>query len=199
MTASFRAPRFDLPGDLEGNIKLLPPGATVRGMFFTDLVEHVAKVAPQVDLAAVAGTPPRRYVAFLEYPYADLLRTVVAAAKVVYPSLPQGEGVRRLGHRAYGTLLDSHAGRVLFGVLGVDVEKVLVYGPKGYRIATNFAKVSAEKVGEGRFRYEFGSPMLIEHYQVGVIEGALLHYKAAGEITIAMTDLSHAELAVTLS
>jgi uncharacterized protein (TIGR02265 family) len=166
-------------------------------MFMSDLLELAKRTVPSVDIHARAGLAPRRYVAFLEYPYADLLRLLVATSGAVHPTLPLGEAVRRIGRRAYPTLLESHAGRVVFGALGVDVDKVLEYGPKGYRLAINFARVSSERVEERHFTYSFeGLPAFLETYQVGVIEGAMLHYGVEGTIQVALKDLANATLDV---
>jgi len=114
-------------------------------------------------------------------------------AEVVHPTVPRGEGLRRLGHRAYDTLLDSHAGRVIFGAMGLDVESVIRFGPKGYRLTLNFGKVSSTRVGERHFVYTYdGVPAFLEHYHVGVVEGALQHYGQTARVKVAMRDLAHA-------
>ena len=193
-----RSPRFDAPVDLAAHLALLPLGATNRGMFIQDLFRHVEAAAPGTDLAGLAGVPARRYLPFLEYPYADFLRLLHAAAGVTRQRLAMGEGLRRIGHTTYDTLLGSHAGRVLFGVLGVDFEQVMRHGPKGYRLALTFAQVTSTQLGPRHFvlGYE-GLPGFLETYQVGVVEGAARHCQVSCAVKVAMTSLASAELDVT--
>ena len=178
--SQFRPPRFDAPVDLEAHLRLLPPDATNRGMFFNDLVRQVQRAAPGTDIAELGGVAPRRYLPFLEYPYADFLRLVYAAAKVVRPGGPVGEGLRQLGRTTYATLLESHAGRVLFAVLGIDFEQICRHAPKGYRLAVSFAQVTSTQLGPQHFVVGFrGLPGFLETFQVGVVEGAAMHCNVA--------------------
>jgi uncharacterized protein (TIGR02265 family) len=194
---TFRVPDPSRPVDLEGHVRLLPGGATCKGLFFTDVIARARRVAPGVDVAARAGLASRRYVAFFAYPYADLLRLVVAAASVMYPDVPTGEGVRRVGEHAYDALLGTQAGRVVFGLFGGDAEFVMMQGPRGYSIALNFGEITVEREGPRRVRYRFrGLPGFIETYQVGVIEGALRHCGATCDARVALTDLANGDIQV---
>lgn len=197
-SAELREPAFFAPFDLDEHLQATPPGATCRGLFFADLLQRVKVGAPHVDLQALAGLEERRYLAFLEYPYADFLRMLVAAAKALHPQRPTGEGLRRVGQGAYDALLGSHAGRVVFGALGLDAEQVLSYGPRGYRLSLNFGEVRAERVGDRHFRYVYRDfPAVLETYQVGVVEGALRHCGAKARVLVSMEALGDAVMDIT--
>ena len=138
------------------------------------------------------------YQPFLSYPHADFIRLAVAAASALHPSVPLGEGLRRIGQSAYDALLPSLAGKILFGVLGVDFEQVLTHGPKGYALAVTFGSVEFERLGPGHARYTYRAmPALLDTYHVGVIEGAMRHCKVEGEVLVATTDLANAVFDIT--
>jgi uncharacterized protein (TIGR02265 family) len=195
--SGFRPPRFQDPVDLDAHLALVPSGATNRGIFFQEFVHRARAVAPDADLAALAGIERRRYLPFLEYPYADFLRLAHAAARVLFPRSPIGEGLRRLGHGTYDTLLESHAGRVIFSVLGIDFEQVCRNAGAGYRVAVSFGKVTSTQVGPKHFRIAYEvQPSFLETLQVGVIEGAARHCHVTPRIQIELRDLAHATIDV---
>jgi len=178
----------------------VPPAATCKGLFVTDLLARVTAAAPDVVLANVANVEVRRYLAFRDYPYVELLRLIDAAAVVMHPGVPRAEGIRRIAQHAYDAMLDSHIGRVIFGVLGRSAESILLHGPKGYKVALNFGRVTAEKVGASAIVYRFRSmPALLDVYQPGVIEGAMRHCGVRADLSIAMQDIGNADLRVEWS
>jgi uncharacterized protein (TIGR02265 family) len=195
-----RPPRFHDPVDLEAHLALVPRGATNRGIFLQEFVHRVRAVAPEVDLAALAGIERRRYLPFLQYPYADFLRLAYAAARVLFPRTPIGEGLRRLGHGTYDTLLDSQAGRAIFSALGIDFEQICRNAGTAYRMALNFGKMTPTQVGPKHFRIVYDEqPSFLETLQVGVIEGAARHCYVTPRIQIELRDLAHATIDVDWS
>jgi uncharacterized protein (TIGR02265 family) len=67
-------------------------------------------------------------------------------------------------------------------------------GPKAYGMVCNFGEVRAEQLAEQHFRYTYRNfPALLETYQIGVVEGALLSCKVAPNVTIDLKDLSTAD------
>jgi uncharacterized protein (TIGR02265 family) len=186
-----RPPRFSLPIDLEGHVAALPEGATVKGMFLRDLIALAEEKAPGADVFALAGVPKKRILPFFDYPYEWLLRLLVATSKIAFPDVPTGEGVRRLGHRAYEALVSEQLGRVLFAVLGNDFARVVGAGVKGWRLSVSFGKVDLESLGEGHALYRFRDfPAFLETYQVGVIEGAMHVAGVRGEVWCKLESMS---------
>lgn len=194
---AFLEPRTSAPVDLEAHLRATPAGATTKGMFFSHLIGLAETAAPTADVVALAGLSPRRYVGFLDYPYVDLLRLLYAAPRLVYPKDGVGLGLRKLGRTIYPLFLGSHVGRVLFGVLGSDVERVVALAPRGYALSTPFADVSGVQIGPRHFQIAMrGFPGFLETQQVGVFEGALLHYGLTPRVTVDVVDLATATLDV---
>jgi len=194
-----RPPRGAAPVDLEEHVRRVPIGATVKGMFFVDLqrASEEAGVWPLVIRAS--GVPERRYYAFRDYPLVDHLRLTVAAAAHLHPRLPIGDAVRRLGQSALDTVLASQIGRALFGGLERSIEPIFLRGPKAFKLLVAAGEVTAAKLAERTYRFRARQlPLLLETYQVGVIEGVLRHCGERGRILIALEDLSNATLHVEI-
>lgn len=178
-----RPPRFAKPVDLEAHLAALPADATAKGLYLRDPIALVEKVAPGVGLFERAGVPEQRLMPFFDYPYAWLMRLLVAASEVAFPDVPRGEGLRRMGQRAYEALLGAQIGRVMFAVLGSDFGRVVGAGIKGWRLSVSFGEVELERRGEGHALYHFrGFPAFLETYQVGVVEGAMRVCGVEGEV-----------------
>jgi uncharacterized protein (TIGR02265 family) len=193
--ARARPPDFAAPVDVEANVALLPPEAKCKGMFFADLIKLAATMRSPAELAAMARIPDRRYVAFRDYPVEDSLRLTAAVASVVYPKLPPGEALRRVGRRAFDVVLDSHLGRTVFGVFGVDLDLLLLQGFKAYRLLIGVGEVSCEKVAPREFVIRAREmPLFLETYQVGVIEGVLGHCGRKGQMLVEMDGLASSTL-----
>jgi uncharacterized protein (TIGR02265 family) len=194
-----RDPDVFAPVDLDAHLALLPSGATCKGMFFKDLLAFGAKARSPGELAAAAGIVERRYLGFGDYPTTDILRLTIAVAREVYPALPIGEALRRIGHRTLDLVLDSHIGRTLVGVFGADPEPLLLHGAKAYGLLLSFGEVTCTKSGPGEFIVRAERlPLFLETYQVGVLEGMLAHARARADIAIDLHALDAATLRVRL-
>lgn len=197
LDSQFETPRFARPVVLEEHVRALPDGATCKGLFFHDIIEHLRTGAPNHALLARDGLALKRYVHFFDYSYADYMRVLHGTASAVFPAVPVGEGLRRLGRSSYIALLNSQVGKVVFGVLGADLRRVLEMGARGYQISLNFGKVEAEVLGADRLCYHFRDlPAFLETYQVGVIEGAMEVCGYEGQVRILMKNLGNASLDV---
>jgi len=189
----FERPRVEHPIDLNAHIAALPSGAACKGLFFLDLEDRVRKVAPTANLADRADVAPRRYVAFREYPYSDLMRYLVAAASILHRAVPLGEGLRRLGAGAYDAFLGSHVGRVVLGAFGKHLDAILTHGKRAYQLCINFGDIRVEPIERGHVRYHFaGMPAFLETYQVGVVEAAFAATGNRGEVLVQMKNLGEA-------
>ncbi|MEO7327240.1 MAG: DUF2378 family protein, partial [Minicystis sp.] len=196
---ALRDPDFEAPVDLEGHLRLLPAGATCKGMFFIDLFKHASAMRSPAEIAHAAGVPDRRYVAFRDYPMADNMRISVAVAAAGYPRLPTGEGLRRIGWTAFDTVLSTQIGRTLFGIFGTDAEALFVNWPKALKILLNFGDIRSHKVGPRAFVFEARAfPAFLETYQVGVLQGVLRHCKERAHIRVALADLATARIELEL-
>jgi serine/threonine-protein kinase len=199
LSSELHEPDFEAPIDLEGHLALLPEGATCKGMFFNDLFKHAEAARSAAEIAAAAGVPERRYVAFRDYSMADNMRISLVVAAAVYPRLPPGEGLRRIGWTAFDTVLGTQIGRTLFGIFGGDVEALFLNWPKAFKILLSFGEIRSHKVGPRAFVFEARNfPAFIETYQVGVLQGVLRHCKERARIRIAMADLGNARIELEL-
>jgi uncharacterized protein (TIGR02265 family) len=184
--------------DLDASLALLPPGAAVKGIFFNDVIRRARIAISEDALAAASGVKARRYVAFFDYPYVDWMRIAVAAAQALSPDATPALGLRELGRHAYDAFLDTQIGRVLLGVFDLDAGAVLRRGPKAYALVLNFGEITAQFVSDKVARYRFrGFPGFLETYQVGVLEGVLVHCKVEGRVLIALEDLANAVIEVS--
>jgi uncharacterized protein (TIGR02265 family) len=198
LTVTFRVPRFDAPPPLAETIAALPDSATCLGLYFNDVIETANRARPDVDIFAAANLKRRRYFPFFSYSYGDMLNVISTTAKLVHPRVSHGEAIRRLGYRVYEKLFETKVGQLIFGVLGNDVERVLLAGPRGYSMSSNFGEVTAEVVGKRKAVYHFRKyPALLETYQVGVVEGALAFMKVSGTVRVSIIDVANADIEVS--
>lgn len=194
----FHAPRLHLPVDLDAQLALLPPRATCKGMFFLDPLERARRRDPGADVFALAGVTPRRYLAFLDYPHAEWMRVALAAAAVISPSGRVGDGLRELGRHAYDVIFENPIGKVLFGPMGFDLDQVFSHAGVGYRLGLGFGTVRSERIGPEHHRVVFRDfPSFLETFNVGVLEGGVLHYGCTPTVTLKLDGLAHAEMDVT--
>lgn len=187
-----------MPPPLEATIAALPEKATCLGLYFNDVIDAVVRNRSDADVLAAAELPKKRYFPFFSYPYADVVRVIGAAAKLLHPRIPHGEAIRRLGHTVYERLFKTRVGQVVFGALDNDVRRILLAGPRGYDLSLNFGKLTAESPEERRVLYHFRDlPGLLETYQVGIIEGTLRHLNVAGRVQIDVFDVGNADVEIT--
>ena len=186
-----RDPHFDSAVDLGAHLALLPADAAGKGMFLVDLLKLGTRAATGPELLRAAQLTERRHLTFHDYPASEHLRLAVAVARSVYPKVALGEGLRRLGQTAFDTVLGSHVGRSIFGILGADVGEIFLAGPKAMKHLVNFGRFSCEKAGAHTFVFRVREyPVFLETYQLGVIEGILRHCRATARIRVGLDDLA---------
>jgi uncharacterized protein (TIGR02265 family) len=151
------------------------------------------------ELARAAKIPERRYVAFRDYPLDESLKLTVASARALFPRYPLGEGLRRSGQAMFDALLNTHVGRSVFGVLGRDVDLVLLAWPKAHSLLVNTGEIIAEKTGYRTFTFRATRvhPFL-ETFHVGLVEGAVRHCGERCRISIALDDLTDGTIELRL-
>ena len=193
----FRTPREDAPVDLEAHLSRLHPRATVKGLFFADLIATVAGRVPGLDVTAHAGLPPRRYLPFFDYPCADWLRLKIAAAEVLHPRASRGAALRKLGRMAFPAFMQSRAGRLMFELAAPRLEDALSRAPQAYAVISNAGTVEyvrpAPRVADIVF---MGFPGFLESYQVGIVEGVCAHYAVQPRIEIALESIGDGSIRV---
>lgn len=178
------APPLEENTDLDAHVRLLPPDAMARGMYFQDVLRRLTKRFPTEDVEARVGLPKRRYLPFQWYPYEDYLRLCSGAAPLLWPTKTQAQALRALGNTAYDTFLDSHVGAVVLGMFGRSFGTIVKASGKAWGVSVSFGKVSAEEIAPRHVRLEFRDlPGFLGTLQTGVVEGGMKATGVVGEVS----------------
>lgn len=165
------------PFDLEAYMKATPNFATVRGMFFQAYVAEAQR--RRVKLVTVT----RDYLGFKHYPMREWQAVVAEAAEKFYPTLTLRGGLRRLGQRAYPTFADSTVGKVIFGVMGKDLSRIMRMALKGWQQAVNTAAGKVVDAGDNHVRMHLvGLYGFMDSFNLGVYEGTIETCDRRGEV-----------------
>jgi len=167
--AAFLDPSMTGPLDVDAYLRLVQPGATVKGMQFQGLLDECARRGRAI--------PGRRYVAFRDYPGAELVELLAMCAERLYPDQAPREGLRRLGHIAYPTLKRSLLGKIVFGALGNDIRGLLKLVTKGYQLSGSTGRAEVLEYGDAEAIVRLEDIYtFIDAWHVGIIEGAAATY-----------------------
>jgi len=195
-----RAPAMDADVDLDAHLAVVPSRGTCKGMFALDVVRKVETLRASADIFATAGVPRRAIRMFADVPYGQFLRLIHAGAGILYPDVPRGEALRRVGQAGYDAFVDSQIGRVLLGAAGRNFGRVARLGSRAYQVSTNLGSVTWTDISDnsGYYRFE-GLPGFIETYQVGIVEGAMMATGTEGEVTVRIESLHTGEIHISWS
>jgi uncharacterized protein (TIGR02265 family) len=183
--SAFNDPDCTRPLDLEALVSLIPATATVKGVF-VDGIEKLMTRVPDGRKRLYDQMPRTRYLPFKDYARGEVMRVEARAAELLFPRIPLREALRRTARLIYPMFLDSLPGKVVFGVLGNDVESVLRLGPRGNSVVVNFGAVSSESVGTRRWRVHYRDYYsFLDCGDVGVFEGIIQHYGFAPRVRVA--------------
>lgn len=169
--------------DVAAHVRATPPGATCKGVLFSGIVEQARRARPSFAPSREAGVEERRYLPFLNYPYADLIRLIPAAARAVFPTLRATEAIRRLGQGVFVDFRTTRSGRVLLGLMADDLGEVLMSAARAYSVTVTAGRFETERLGRRRvcMRCE-DYPGYLETYDVGVFEGTLAYFREPGVV-----------------
>src|SRR5262249_11604492 len=110
------------------------------------------------------------------------------------------ESLRRLGHTVFDTVLGTHIGRALFGVLERDVEPLLLAIPKAFRLVLSTAQVTCEKSAHSTFSLHLRAfPVFIEAYPIGILEGVLRQSGERGRFKVLVQEVGTAMIEIKLA
>lgn len=180
--SDWRVPR---PGYVEEALARVPGDVTIKGMFIDGLLD-LAKargVALDVDVAL-----QRRRPTFKDEPMVDFMRLAVAVAQAAWPERSLVEGLKEVGRQTYRTFLTSLTGRVVFGILGEDINKLISATTKAYAASQSHGRAEVIEssathcVLEYRFLYQF-----LDSLEVGVVEEAVNSCGLSAEIRMELT------------
>jgi uncharacterized protein (TIGR02265 family) len=174
----FFAPDDAAPFDPQPHILGVPSDHGVRGLYFNSILLNASA-------RGVAISPVRNYVDFKHYPVREWLEFMIEAAQRCHPGLSLRGAVRRMGRIAYPAFAASMVGRVMFGILGNDIARVMKIASKGYDCSLTHARVIIVAADSHSVRVRFEhSYAFIDAYQVGVFEGAFEACKRQGEVYV---------------
>lgn len=177
--------------DVEAEVKSVPEGYSVKGMFFDRLMTVLGD-----DFEATKGklaSPPDRgrYLAFREYPGGDYVRLVAAAGRKAYPRLGLREAIRRLALDDFDVFKGSMVGKVTLAVVS-DARSILRKVPFIYRsLAPGKWDISVEDLDERTVRLDFRPFFGRWEYTVGQFESAILHFRPRSVIHVSELAYSH--------
>lgn len=188
---TFPPPNFEQDLNPVPYLQRVPRDASCKGMFFNDVMKAVRRASPEAGRQLLPRMTRPRYVPFQDYPLREHMELTAEAVKLLFPALPTREGMRRLGWLAFPTFVDSIIGRVVFGILGQDLDKIFEVGPRSFEVSLSHGHAVAERLGEKSWRYEFSDIFgYLDTYYVGVIEGPIRHYGHTPDVRIDLRSLS---------
>jgi uncharacterized protein (TIGR02265 family) len=190
MREEFVTPDFSKPLHLGAYLARVPAEATCKGMFFDDIIKAVTKASPQAGAELVPHVA-RRYVPFRDYPLREHMELTARAVQLLYPALPQREGLRRLGWLAFPAFTESLVGRIIFGILGNDLDKVFELGPRSFSVSLSHGRATAYRIGEAHWQYVFTEVYgFLDAYYVGVLEGPIKKLGKVPQVRLSPASLS---------
>ncbi len=189
----------DFAGELDPApyLAAVPDDELCKGLFFQGVIDAVRRAAPSRVESLFEGMQTRRFVTFREYPLREHMKMTMNAVKLIHPRMPSREGMRRLGWLAFTSFSDSMVGRVVFGVLGRDPERILAAGPRAFSLSLRRGRLTSTRLGPRHFRLVFREIYgYLDTYYVGVVEGALRAHSVMPRLKLRLTSLADGEMDV---
>jgi uncharacterized protein (TIGR02265 family) len=173
----YEIPPWNAPYDIDREIAAAPADGTIRGMFFSSVIERAKKERGVV-------LDGQSYTAFGKYPLRDYLLLLARSAAVLYPGVPVREGLRRLGSSVYNEFLETMVGRAIFSIAGKSFARVVAISPRAYDAC--YDPVHVETRVEGNIAHVTMAPMWVfpDTFHVGVWEGAAKLYGTTADVRI---------------
>ncbi len=172
----------DWTWDLEQRSRLATPQDTVRGLFFTSILESVRLLGGEASLARcqqILENPS--FVPLFNYPVSLLLRLTGAAMQELSGHYGSPESAARaLGHKATEDFMKSPVGNAVRMMARQDIRLFLGSAQNIHRIATNYGDRSVEWLGPKSGRLIMRRNFMPLQYHEGVLEELLTRYGVKG-------------------
>jgi len=172
--------------EAEDRFAMFPPAFTVKGMFFSRMIQ-LGGASALVDIQDRLKRPPAlgRYLPFSDYPQVDFSRLAHRVATGLFPRRGVCEAMRLLARKDLETFAGSAVGSVMMALAGKDTCEALMKLPDMYRATLNGGSVTAERLAPSTIllRYEdfYG---WLDCYPIGHIEGLAAHLNQRCEIEV---------------
>jgi len=180
---SFHPPRLKFELDIEAILAAAPATATARGRYLTRTLDMRPEGLSEEEVLHQAGIPFKRFVPFQAYPWTEFFRLACAVASLLDEDSVSA-GLRTVGRSYYPDFANSVTGKIVFGLLGRNIEKVIPLAPTAWSLSGTFGKIHAQPLGSRHYRYHFEdypSPVA-ESLFAGILEGLITHCNSSGTI-----------------
>lgn len=183
---------YDVPlvGDVDPDERFerFPTGFTMKGMFFSRLLEleptiEGPRLLDRMTVPLVARPALGRYLPFSDYPQVDYSRLAWHIAITREPAVDGVEAMRRLARLDVATFAASRLGTVVFALVGDDPLQALLKLPDMYRMSLRGGEVKAQltsrDVVELTYTDFYG---WLDCYPIGHIEALCRHFGRKAQI-----------------
>lgn len=186
--------------DPEERFVLFPSGFTMKGMFFSRMLDLAPPGALDRTLPQLTARPSLgRYLPFSDYPQVDFSRLAHHVAVLREPRVDTVEAMRRLARVDVGTFAASRLGSVIFALLGDDVKDALLKLPDMYRISLRGGEVRARVLDRDVVELSYNDFYgWLDCYAVGHIEALVGHFGRTCELELDLDSLSAGRFRVHL-
>jgi len=183
----FALPDWDRPFDPAAYFGIVPEYATAKGMFVQALLDEADRLGIALEL-------DQRYYPFLNYPLRECMEITLKAAATFYPESSPRDGLRRVARLSYTTFAASMIGRVVFGIAGQDVGRILKLASKGASIASTVGKMEVVDLQEHSAVLRVAEIYIFaECFNVGMAEGVLSACGRDGYVAQRMRSLTEGD------
>ena len=191
----FRKPDFTGEVDPDLYLRATPEDATCKGLYFHSMLDMMAKL-PKDRVADIVVERPR-YLPFLDYPLREHMRLSFALVPRLFPGKPTRQAFREMGWKAFPDFSATMLGRVVFGVLGDDLQRAFESGPRAIAQSIKPGLAVINTLGERHMRMEYYDIFgILDPYYIGVVEGMVRHYGFEPDVRIHTMDIANAVLDV---
>lgn len=184
----FVEPPWHAPLPVQEEIRAIPEGATISGMFLAPLLLEAKRRGFTLPSAR------DRYVPFNFYPLAEHCQLLVETCERLYRDRPLRQSLRKLGRGAPAALVASTLGKVVLGS-AEGVDQIVAAMAKAYPLNARPSRVTVLESRPGRavVRLEEIYYFLDSHH-VGAFEGVLRFAGVTGGVLIASRGKFSADL-----
>jgi uncharacterized protein (TIGR02265 family) len=184
----FAFPAWESPLDVDAYLRIVPPEATVKGLFLMRLIQELER----------AGKPlptDKRYFTFHDYSLRECMELLALGAPLLYPEHSVRNGIRRLAWLAYGTFTETMIGRVIFGLAGTRPGAVFRLAPRGLSQASSVGKIVPVVTDRESVVLRISQVYCFpDCFGVGMAEGVLDALNVRGYVAVRMQDLTEGEI-----
>jgi uncharacterized protein (TIGR02265 family) len=187
--------------EAEERFAAFPPDFTVKGMFFSRMVQ-LGGASALADVQPKLLKPPAlgRYLPFSDYPQVDFSRLAHRVATGLFLRRGVCEAMRLLARKDLETFANSGVGSVMMALAGRDTCDALMKLPDMYRATLNGGTVKAVRESNNIVLLQYDDFYgWLDCYPLGHVEGLAAHLGQLCEIEVDQRSLTSALMRVTVT